>query len=702
MYLKYSFLTSIKHVFTFIFIFFLTILNVKAQKCSFDEKHQQLLKSDEVFAERILAQNEEWASIKDQFAPNNLLSGNDTVAVVVHIYHLGEAVGTGTNISDAQIQSAIDNMNDAYGATGPYSGSTDVGLRFALARYDTDCNPFSGIVRINASGYTAGGDNYGAVGMTDNNDAGMKSVSKYPNDAYYNIWVVSEIDNNGGGSGTQGYAYFAGASASVDGTVILYNSFGYDPDSSLGYNLKNYTNRNVTTIHELGHAFNVYHTFQGDASGTTCPGNTTCGTDSDCCDDTDPHIRSSSNCPSSSTANACTGGTIGDLPKNFMDYSSDACQVMFTPDQGARIAAAMAGGRASLKNSIGLTGLPTAFASPSAASCQTTTSSTGLNGGYGGLMEIKIGTKSATSSPTKYDEMTYGGSGYLDFTGDCEKTFILEEDATYTYELETFYNNHNVKAWIDYDNDNTYEASELLFNANIVGEYNSGTNKASGTFTIPASAVTDTYLKLRVLCDLSTVSDACDNPTYGQSENYPIYIKSAAEACPTTLAVSTVTNNETYKAVNTLTSNATIPASNTVTFTAGQSITLGEGFTATATSNFTASIAACNSLQAPPEESVARNSTKDILNPTNIVMTIRPNPARDFMTIDYQLNEATAAEIGLFDITGKQLSRISPIQSQNKGSYQQQVSLNELNAGMYFIILQTEKERISKKLIVVR
>ena len=37
-----------------------------------------------------------------------------TIPVVVHVIHKGEAVGTGTNISDAQINSAITNLTDTY------------------------------------------------------------------------------------------------------------------------------------------------------------------------------------------------------------------------------------------------------------------------------------------------------------------------------------------------------------------------------------------------------------------------------------------------------------------------------------------------------------------------------------------------------------------------------------------------------------
>jgi len=143
----------------------------------------------------------------------------------------------------------------------------------------SDCLSATGIVCYNALGTS----DYATNGITTANEIPIKALSKFPNSEYYNIWVVSEIDGNNAGAGVQGYAYYSGAGSDVDGSVILYNSFGYDPTGALGYNLKNYINRNVTTLDELVHAFNLKHTFEGDVNGTTCPPNSTCSTQGDLC-----------------------------------------------------------------------------------------------------------------------------------------------------------------------------------------------------------------------------------------------------------------------------------------------------------------------------------------------------------------------------------------------------------------------------------
>jgi PKD repeat protein len=310
-----------------------SLLNVSLaqERCGTDQRHEQRYEKDLKYREQFVRAQEEIAAPQARIASGTIYK----VPVVVHVLHLGTAVGVGANISDEQVYSAIYSLNEAYRKKGSLAigNGEDAGIEFCLAQKDPNGNKHSGINRIDASSM----EYYSSMGIVDENELQIKVATGWPRANYYNIWVVTEIDNNGGGGGVQGFAYYP-PGYNYDGTIILYNAFGADPDGKKGYNLKTYTNRNTTLIHELGHAFNLRHTFHGDgtAGNITCPLNDNCAVDGDLVCDTPPHMRSNSNCEVGT--NSCDNGNSTELYiHNFMDYSSEACQNEFTAGQIARM-----------------------------------------------------------------------------------------------------------------------------------------------------------------------------------------------------------------------------------------------------------------------------------------------------------------------------------------------------------------------------
>lgn len=264
------------------------------------------------------------------------------IPVVVHIIHLGEAEGVGNNISDAQIQSAITQLNNNFRKVTDTHGDADgvdTEIEFCLASIDPNGNATDGINRVNGSSVAG----YSTTGVCvssscTQNDLLIKNLSRWPNTQYYNIWVVSEIMGNNGGYGIQGYAYFPGTSSLYDGTVIMNTCFG-------GIGTVNYWNNMGRTLtHEVGHGMGLYHSFEGDNGGSTCPtGN------GDYVLDTDAHKRSSGNCPTST--NTCTATSLQDVVHNYMDYSSQTCADMFSLGQADRMNAQITYWRSSLASS---------------------------------------------------------------------------------------------------------------------------------------------------------------------------------------------------------------------------------------------------------------------------------------------------------------------------------------------------------------
>ena len=96
---------------------FLMLNNLRSQsqvieKCGFDHLRSILLQDSNYLRKEIDAEQK----IVQYISQNQLRSSSSiyTIPIVVHVLHLGETAGVGTNISDAQIQSAIANLNDVY------------------------------------------------------------------------------------------------------------------------------------------------------------------------------------------------------------------------------------------------------------------------------------------------------------------------------------------------------------------------------------------------------------------------------------------------------------------------------------------------------------------------------------------------------------------------------------------------------------
>ena len=294
------------------------------EPCVFDVIHKDKLLNDVEYKQKTLDFENYLLKNKTQLKTT---STDYKVPVVVHVMGDGTSL---TSITDEEIQNALYSLNERYrkipGSLGDGNG-VDVTLEFSLAVRDPNGNCTNGIVRYDLSGnptYVSDGVQRNTAGISD---ATLKAYSYWNSAQYYNIWLVSQIDGNNGGSGVQGYAYFASAHGTTyDGTLILASKF----------KLSN----NTTATHEIGHAFNLYHTFEGDNSGSNCPVNNSCSSDGDRVCDTPPHIRSGSDCLAGT--NSCDGGSSNDLYiHNYMDYSSDACQSEFTAGQATRIIAAM-------------------------------------------------------------------------------------------------------------------------------------------------------------------------------------------------------------------------------------------------------------------------------------------------------------------------------------------------------------------------
>lgn len=591
------------------------------EKCGTAKLHNEKMLNDPEYAQRMQQFEDYVVSLTNSPTPKVLAQYK--IPVVVHVMHKGEAVGVGTNVSDLAIRNAIKDLNDRYrkvAGTGGFGNGVDVEIEFALAVRDPNGACTNGITRhsmtSNASYMSGGVKLDGSVGMTE---TALKAVVDWNPNKYYNIWLVSEIDNNEGGAGVQGFAYFASShGTAIDGAIILASNFT--------------SGVSMTTTHELGHALNLYHTFEGDGSGTTCPTQANgCGSGAgDCCGDIPRHKRSQSDCNVTGT-NSCDGNSSNALfARNYMDYASDACVNMFTANQKTRALAACSGPRASFFASSNLALVPVAaptaaFSASNSIICSgqsvtftdlsacvpntylgetswagttfswtftngsTTLTSTAQNptmnftvaGAYNVTLTVTTpagtdthteanyvvlgGTTVTTCTPTSTYAANYGqtvsqvvfntinnttdsytNTPYTNFA--CTNNTIVQPGSTYALSItgnaspsyaEKF------EVYIDYNNDGVFtNPSEMVHSGTVAAGSGSSINTQTLTanVTIPATAVTNTLLKMRVMAEAGTITSnkrTCAAAfSVGDVEDYGVYIQGST-GCTVAPAIGT-------------------------------------------------------------------------------------------------------------------------------------------------------------------
>jgi len=512
-------------------IFSMFSYSVFAQQCAFDKQRESLLQNSNYVQQEQLAEQK----IQNFISNSDLALRNGTVftiPVVVHVLHLGEAEGTGSNISDAQIQSSIDNLNDFYRGQTPGS-SVDFEIEFVLAQRDPNCAATTGINRIDASGipgYASNGVNVVSSGGADYET--IRDFISWPSTEYLNFWIVTELDNNDGGFGFQGYAYFYNEFSNYYGSVMMASVFGYDPGNTNGWGL-NSNGDNSTVVHEVGHFLHLYHTFQGDDSNNdgvadTCPADITVGTDSDGCADTVPHQRETSTCPANNT---CTGNPWVDnnTINNVMSYYY--CTDRLTEDQKTRSRAAMTD--TAIIESKGSEAPVTGFVAPSAVCSANSPASNDV----AGILSVELNSTTFTSSTTN------GDGGNLDRSVNCSGLFSINSDNPYTMNVEiTGGNFHQLAVWIDWNNDGDFDddAETQHFSEDIAGGA-----IVPVSLTYPSTIPYDSYVRIRLMTDIDDMFGVGDinspcytSLAYGQSEDYALYIE------PNTLSIEDVNTVE--------------------------------------------------------------------------------------------------------------------------------------------------------------
>ncbi len=459
--------------------------------CGTDDYTQRLMQTDPAY--RNFVRNAKAIQPTDKAANDAIL----TIPVLFVVYHLGEPVGQGSNVSEADLQRQINLMNRFFSAGSSAftdNGATDSRIRFVMARRGPGCSPINGVVRVDGRALPS----YESVGV-DYLDAFKEAqLRNLAGDAVNQVGEQAVI--------VRVYWQVTGAAAWAGfGGEIRISAPSMQIDADW----------NSTLAHEMGHVLFLHHTFSGGDDNINCPPNTNPSTQGDEVADTDPHLvrQPVDAClPASETMiNGCTGRPFGRIGRNIMSYG---CSVyIFTPGQIARMRGYLAGSLSRFANS--------SYALPPvteqlvrAAACTPTSgvSSTATIYNTEGITRVQLGTLTNNSN-------YYGNVPLLRTDLSCGQQTVLRPGQSYSLTIEAFNNNQHRRVYIDWNNDGAFnEATERAFSTQIGEE--------TGTITVPANAVTTQALRMRVVvCDGPIPPSACLVPTFGAAQDFGVRIE---------------------------------------------------------------------------------------------------------------------------------------------------------------------------------
>ena len=664
-----------------------------------------------------------------------------TIPVVVHVIYNTAS----QNISDAQVQSQIDVLNEDYHKLNAdvslvpsvfTSLVADCQIQFCLAKRDPNGATTTGIIHKSTTVSSFSSNDNIKHNANGGDDA-------WPMASYLNIWV----GNLGGG--LLGYAQFPGGAAATDGVVILYNSFGRIGTVSAPYD------KGRSATHEIGHWLNLHHVW-GDAN---------CG--DDLVADTPTQQTSNFGCPAFPHV-TCSNGPNGDMFMNYMDYTDDACMFMFSNGQLARMNATINGTRAGLLTSqgcvppvVGACNVTASLTTASITSSSATLSWAAVSGAASYNVQYRVvgatswiaGSSSTTSlalsglsASTNYEfqvqtvcsgtsSSAFSGSGTFSTTavaacnvpGSLSAASITSGSATLNWGAVSGAASYNVQyrivgatSWIaTTSTTNSKAISGLTASSNYefqVQTVCSGTSSsafsASGTFTTSAvsTGCSDPYEPNNTRATATVIAVNTDiNGLIGVSGDID-YFKFVTTTGLTNIKITLDQLPFDYDLRLYNSSGSTLSTSQNGGTTAEQIIRN----TTTAATYYVRvygysganSATSCYHLKVNTSASTFRGSNADNtegninLQKVNGIDAVNlfPNPASNVLGLNFFIAEHNTVTMQVIDVLGK------TIMNQNinaeEGFNQTQLNVNDLNNGIYFLRVQQNNQVIVKKFVV--
>ena len=265
-----------------------------------------------------------------QTCPN----GITVLPIAFHIFHSGEAIGTGRNFSRDDLRLVVDQLNSDFSGysdrkeniTGDFQSfeSGHTCIQFAIGKINRINTATCPSYRTGATHGTLHACLPGGSGVGSEND---------PHD-YLNIYVT-DLDNGFLGIASSIPKLFGRANSDDDGVTINHEIVIPGRAGSL-------YNRGSVLAHEIGHWLGLPHV-NGDINGSGC------GADDGFNDTYPQNAQRFYLCSAQEIPTSC--GSVDNI-FNFMDYSADCAKLMFTEEQAMTMREVLQSDRRQLASSF--------------------------------------------------------------------------------------------------------------------------------------------------------------------------------------------------------------------------------------------------------------------------------------------------------------------------------------------------------------
>lgn len=667
--------------------------------CGKEERTEALFEAHpELFSESLDAR----AELENFTREFEEMGDRSTTLIVPIVFHVIHVFGT-ENISNAQIHSAVEVLNEDFNAQTPNIENVvsdfeevvgDVNVEFRLARKDPQGNCTSGIVRRTSNQTFDGGTSLTQVS------------SIWPRNRYLNVYVCANID------GAAGFTFIPSSVNGSQGAGIdaIYITHPYVGRIGTGND-----SRSHALSHEVGHWFNLEHTW----GITNQPGLTSNCNQDDFVSDT-PNTIGWTSCNLS-------GSTCGSLDnvENFMDYSY--CYKMFSAGQATRMRAALMSSVAQRNNlhsnsNLTFTGvnLPDAVCSadfaitsdPSICSGETVTfEDLSFNGITTWSWSFPGGSPSTSSSANP--EVTYNVPGVYDVTltvsngqgsqsvTKAQSVQVVEEAelmVPFAEDFESFSGLQLENGWFVSNPDGDLTREWELYE----GAGYSGSNSiyVMGRFNVPGA------------------SEYIDSPNFdlsGLSENAVLTFKYAharrnslsddrlrvwiSRNCGVNWSLRRTINMEDLPTISNNVSGNYVPSgqsdwaeveiNNIVSVFLTDEFRVRFEYTGNGGNNLF--IDDINLIDGATLDTDEQEMASD--------MVLFPNPSSGITTLEYHVKQPGKVTAELIDLTGKVVD-VWIAADRAPGQYQAQYDVNSLAPGVYFVRMQSNDGAGVKKLIV--